>query len=271
MRADLHMHSVYSDGKKTPQELIEIIHEKGLDVVALTDHDSYLGIPEFELEAKKYGIRVIRGAEISSNIGSHPVHILTYFKGEIPSQVHAFCQEVKEKRRARALKMAHLLESEFNLKINFAKLEAFKGNLTRGNLYYAILEDNDVVDSQETFDKYLSSSSPAYIPSTEATPKEVYDFFRGFKCLIVIAHPMLYKKEVVDEIINYGFDGLEAYYPNYKYENEEYFLNLAKEHNMFVTAGSDFHKDDDHKHAPIATSTLSGENLEIFLERLERL
>ena len=265
------MHSIYSDGLDTVSDLLDKAKQKGLDIIALTDHDTFGGVSEAIKEGENRCIRVIKGSEISSHYYSHPVHILTYFKDEIPEAVLSFIDDMHQKRRKRALDMAHKLEDIFGLKLNIPELEQFEGNLTRGNLYRSILKYNDIKDTKENFDYYLGNNSKAYIKSTELSPLQIITFFRQFKCLIVIAHPTLYKEEVIEHVLNLDIDGIEAIYPRYETYNQDYFVKFAREHNLLITAGSDHHGKIDTRHAELAAVTLEGSDLDKFLERLEAL
>ena len=268
MISDLHMHSISSDGLYTQKELVMYAKEKKLDVIALTDHDTVLGIEEFLEYAKQENIIAIRGVEISSNYKGTPVHILAYFKDFIPDEAIKYFEDFFNQRRNRALKMAHLLVSEYNLKLDIKKLEENKGVLTRGNLIHELMLYNQGMDKKEAFDKYLGPNSKAYIKSTNKTPKEVVDYFRPLNCLLVIAHPTLYNKETCDYLFELPFDGIEAYYPRYEYETRDYFISKARERGWFLTAGSDFHGKIDYTHADLGAVSLDDENTKFFLQKL---
>lgn len=271
MRADLHMHSYYSDGTYSPKELLELAKSKDLDVIALTDHDAIGGIKEIKELSKNYNIRVIPGFELTTNYLDNPVHILIYFKNSIPSEVLDLLKDMEEKRRKRAYLMGKNLIEMFHLKFDLDNMMRQKGNLTRGHLIRQLMLDNPNFDKKEAFNKYLSVDSKAYIPSTDLSPEEAIKFFRRFPCLIVIAHPTLYKDFVVKHVLDLDIDGIEAYYPRYEYQDLKYFLKVAKDKNLLVTAGSDFHGTIDFAHPNMATVTLKDKELELFLERIDSL
>jgi len=270
MRADLHMHSVYSDGKLKVNELIEYASTKNVNYIALTDHDSPRGINEALEEVKKYGITLIRGIEFSSNLNGDPVHILGYFNGQVPKEITDYSDRLFDRRRKRAVVMCNKIMELYDLKIDINRLLDTPGMITRGNISREILKSNPNVTSEMLFDKYLATSSPAYIPSTDLRPRDIVEMVKRNNGLVVIAHPTLYKKETIEEVFSYDIDGIEAIYPRYQTYDKEWFIKYAKEHNLLITAGSDFHNFNETKHGDIGSVYIDGENLDKFLGALSK-
>ena len=271
MKADLHMHSVYSDGTYTPEELVLKAKSYGIDMIALTDHDSFDGIKELEEYGKKYGVKTIKGAEITTNLNGEAIHILVYFKNEVPKEILDYNHEFSFRRRKRAIDMANNLNKYFNLDVDVNKLSYMEGNLTRGHLIRLIMERHPEFDRKGAFNKYLSKDSIAYIKSTDLTPTEMIDFYKKYNCLIVLAHPTLYSEEALKTLFNLNFDGIEAIYQRYENHDREYFINVAKEKGWFITAGSDFHGTIDFSHKDLGSVYLEDKDIEIFLERVDNL
>ena len=101
LRADLHMHSVYSDGTLTIKKLLDYAKSKRLDIIAITDHDSTMGVEEAIAYGKEINIKVIAGIELSTAHNDESVHVLGYFNGEIPEEVKEFSRKQHEFRRER--------------------------------------------------------------------------------------------------------------------------------------------------------------------------
>lgn len=255
MKADLHMHSVHSDGTYTVEELIKRAKEKGLTHIALTDHDSVAGVEEAVKYCKEYDIELIKGLELSTRHNDESVHILGYFLNGIPDNINEYSKDQFVSRHIRAKKMCELLRDEYNLNISYDLFKDEKGMITRGNLARALMSNNDITEDECRF--YLSSKSKAYVEAARITTKEGIEMLKSSGAITVLAHPTLLKKNKPVDIIKLGVDGLEGFYPlNQENEHLE-FIELAKEYNLFVTAGSDFHGKIDKSHKDMATVFLT--------------
>lgn len=269
MKADLHMHSVYSDGTKEVKELMERAKLKGLDIVALTDHDSVEGVSEAIKYAKELGIRVIPGLELSTYYNNESVHVLGYFPQGIPQKVLEFSQYQLKHRRERAIAMMERLETIHGLKIDRNKVLEIKGMITRAHLIGAIVNSNPEYTRKQAFDLFLNDDAPAYIPSTKMNTIDGVSFLKECNAIVVLAHPVLLKHNDIHELMKLRMDGLEAIYPKNRGSDEAYFRSIASQYGMFITAGSDYHGLIDFAHEDMAFNTLEGKDLEAFLERVD--
>ncbi len=251
MKADLHMHSVYSDGKNTVEELVLRAKEKGLTHIALTDHDSVSGVNEFIELCKKNGIIGIRGLELSTYFNNESIHILGYFENEIPQSIIDYSKEQFIARHNRAKRYCENLEKIYNVKMDYNKIKNIKGMITRANLSYLMLEDNDVTEDDTR--KYLDKDSPAYIEAAKLTTEEGIKMIKDGGGIAIIAHPTLLKKTNLEDIINLGLDGIEGYYPLNKENQHLEYIKLAEKYNLMVTAGSDYHGKIDKSHLDMGT------------------
>ncbi len=251
MKADLHMHSVYSDGKKTVKELVEIAKEKGLTHIALTDHDSVDGVEEFVAVCKENDIEAIKGIELSTYHNDESVHILGYFNDEIPQSVIEYSKSQFISRHKRAKQYCENLEKIYNVKMDYSKLEDNKGMISRGNLAYLLMSDNDL--SEELCRKYLDKDSPAYIEAAKFNTEDGIKLLKKCNAITVVAHPTLLRKNKVEDIVKLGVDGLEGFYPLNKENEHLEFIELAKKYNLIITAGSDYHGKIDKSHKDMGT------------------
>lgn len=257
MKADLHMHSIYSDGTYTVEELVKRAKEKGLTHIALTDHDSVAGISEALKYCKEYGIELIKGIELSTRNNDESVHILGYFIDDVHNDIVELSENQFIQRHKRAEKMCELLNSEYNLNIDYNEFKDERGMITRGNLSRALMKNNDITEEECRF--YLSSKSKAYIDAAKITTKEGIDLLKKSKAITILAHPTLLKKNSVEDIIKLGVDGLEGFYPLNKEDQHLEFIEIAKKYNLIVTAGSDFHGKIDKSHKDMATVYLTSD------------
>ena len=268
MRADLHMHSIHSDGTFSVEKLMNYAKEKNLDVLALTDHDSMNGVLEAVMLGKKLGIRVIPGVELSTYRNGESVHVLGYFNQDIPQEMLQYSCDIIRKRRERMVKMAKNCMEIHGLNVDLERLMSIKGTITRAHLIRELELSNQEYTREEIALKFLQEDCPAFIPSSKVTTEEGIQFLRKLNAMVVIAHPVLLKKNDINEIIAYGIDGLEGIYPKNKDGDEEKFRKLCIENNLVLTAGSDFHGVIDYSHGDLAYNVLTGDDLKLFLDRL---
>ncbi len=255
MKVDLHNHTTYSDGVLSPSLLIDRAIKNHVDIFAITDHDSVFGCDEIVNLCKDKNVKVIKGMELSTEYKGESIHIITLFKNNIiPNGMLEFSIKNKERRKTRAIKMMENIRDIYHVKINLDKL--LKGNIiTRANMMRNIAEENNISYAEAAF--YTSKDSKAYIPSTKMTVEEGLKLIREENAIAILAHPCLIKKqELVEEILQFGFDGIETRYANKK-NDENHFNLLAEKYHLLKSAGSDCHGDDTH--ADIGSAVLNKE------------
>lgn len=259
MRYDLHNHTIYSDGLDTLESISERAKKNNVDVFAVTDHDSVLALLEDTPD------NIIKGIELSTYL-NESIHLVGLFKNnQIPKKIIDFSYDFLNKRKERAIKMVNSLASIYNLKVD---LDALIKNVnykavTRGDMARMLRKLNHNLKDEE-IKFYLSKDSKAYIPTTKISVKEGIEFLKENNCVVILAHPMLYKKENLEQILGLPFDGIEAIYPNSKIEDYLYFKEQAKKYNYFISAGSDCHGD--NSHADIGTCYLDEEGFKPIKE-----
>ena len=242
MRIDLHNHTIFSDGLLTPEELVLNAKNNNVDIFALTDHDTTEGCDmTFEI-AKKYGIKMIKGMEMSTYYKGESVHIVCLFKNNIiPNEILKYSEELKEKRRKRCILMMNKIHDIYNIKVDIDSVLENSNIITRANMLRSIAITNNLTQEEAAF--YINKDSKAYIPSTKLSVKDGLEIARKANCICIFAHPCLIKnQDYVEEILSYGFDGIEVKYPS-PLNDEEKFRKLAKKYNLLVSAGSDCHGD----------------------------
>ena len=265
MKLDLHNHTNHSDGIYTPLELVERAIANGVDVFALTDHDSVFGIEEINSIAKNKNVKIINGMELSTYYKGESVHIVCLFKNNIvPKEIYDFSNTVLEKRKARAILMMNKIKDIYNVKIDLDELLKDQV-ITRANMLRNIAKCNNLSEREASF--YVSKDSKAYIPSTKMSVIDGLKLAREANCFCIFAHPCLIEhRQYVEEILKFGFDGIEVRYPSTK-NDEAYFTKLAKKYKLCISAGSDCHGDE--KHADIGTMTLNEEEFEPIRKALD--
>ena len=275
-KGDFHLHTNVSDGKLTPSELVKLAKHNGLDIISINDHDTLNGIAEAISTGIAEGIKVIPAFELSTIKNGENIHVLAYFKDDSykDKAFIAKLKEITDYRITRAKKIVENLEKYFNININHEDvLNNADGIVARPHIAKTILQAGYDYEWEELFKTVLSQDSPAYVPNKLLSVEEGIDLLRSTNCLIVLAHPVLIKKSEVKDILTLGFDGIEAIYFQNSPSDTEKYISLAKEFNILITAGSDFHglskEDESHAHTPGETF-LCGEALNNFVEALSK-
>ena len=242
-RIDMHLHSSYSDGTETPAQIFERAKSLGIKTISITDHDSIKGIKEEIDLAKKYGIQLIKGVELStfSNI---EIHILGYDFDENNEQLKQSLEEFSQKRIERVHLILEKLK-KYNINLDYEELEKSQ-SIGRLHVAKLMIQKGYVSGIPEAFDKYLGSNGVAYFPSKRITPFEGIKLIAQAGGVPVIAHPLrlLQSRKLEDLIIGlkpYGLKGIEAYYPTHEEKTIKAILDLANKYKLLPTGGTDFH------------------------------
>ena len=246
---DLHVHSCFSDGVKTPAELAVMARKAGVDYFALCDHDTAGGYEQMQQALEGSGIALIPGAEISTG-QSGSTHVLCYGPNVNGAEMTAFLQSIAQERIGRAEEMIRRLRSEGIVipEERQAQLLA-SSSVGRTHLARAIIETGAVNTVKQAFDRYLAQGRPAYVPRKLLSTADVVDRLSRMNVVTVLAHPM--RIGLSDEALHAfihslkdcGLMGLEAYHPSANARNARALEALAHQENLLVTGGSDYHGD----------------------------
>jgi predicted metal-dependent phosphoesterase TrpH len=247
-RLDLHLHTTHSDGSFTPTEVIDFAQKAGVTALAITDHDITTGILEATVAGGKHGIDVIPGIEISSILGDSELHILGYFLDYQDTRLNERLARLRESRHRRNPKIIERLRAA-GIEITYEEVRTLAGTDSVGRPHIArVLMDKGVVASaKEAFDLWLADGRPAYVPRELPTPSEAMQWIREAKGLPVLAHPTWVKTtegtltDLVHRLKADGLDGIEVHYSTHTPRQTREYLALAKQLDLLVTGGSDFH------------------------------
>lgn len=245
---DFHTHTTCSDGTYTPEELVQLAAQEGIEFLAITDHDEVGGILRAKQEAKKYKIQVIPGIECSTTFSGGNRHILGY---GINPKSKAIQQYVVRQQARRIEKVQKIIEKlkALGMVVSYEEVEKYSpaGSIGRPHIAQVMLEKGYVSSVQEAFELYIGKGKPAYATVAETTPKEVIDVIKAAGGIPVLAHPFqmnLSMEETFQEIerlMKLGLKGIEIIYPEHTSEQNYRLILFAGNHNLYVTAGSDFH------------------------------
>ena len=242
--ADLHIHSYYSDGTSSPEEIVEQALQADLSCIAVTDHDTIGGIALTMDSACGHDLEVLSGIELSSHIHNRDVHVLGYLFDYKNRDLVQTLTAMQDSRQERMKKMVEKLKELGVTNIELADVDskAQSDSIGRPHLAAVLVDKGKVSSIKEAFDKYLAEGAPAYMSKFKYTPFEAIDIIKKAGGLAVLAHPMLTQiDELIPQLVKAGLDGLEVYYP-YTSENMVHFYEgLALKHNLLLTGGSDAH------------------------------
>jgi len=245
MKADLHLHTTASDGRLEPQEIVRRAVEVGLDVIAITDHDTTEGVvPALASAAAFPSLTVIPGVEINTDVPHGEVHILGYFIDYTDHKLATTLHRLRDSREGRAQKMIAKLNS-MGMEIEWRRVEelAHGGSVCRPHIAQALLEKGYIRTEKEAFDKYIGHDGPAYVGREKLLPAEAVKLVIDAHGLPVLAHPAN-----IDNLVNFilklkaaGLVGIEAYYGEYRADVVSKLSRIAEEHELIPTGGTDYH------------------------------
>lgn len=246
---DLHTHSHYSDGTCAPAEIIAEAARQGLSAVALTDHNTVAGLPEFLAAARGGTVQAIPGVEISTAYGDKELHIVGLFlREEAFSAVTALLDTFnRKKEESNRLLIRNLNQAGFALDYEEICCTHPEGTVNRAVIAAALLEKGYVGSIQEAFQGVLSQKSGYYIPPERLGTFEAIAFLRSIGAVPVLAHPFLNLKTeaalrtFLREAIPHGLAAMETMYPAFSPETTDLARCIAREYGLKESGGSDFH------------------------------
>lgn len=252
MRAiDLHTHSVASDGSKTPSEIIEMAERLGLAAVALTDHDTISGLPEFIARGATSPIAIVPGVEVAVNWNHRELHILGFFVSTECPTLNALLQEIRDNRDKRnELIIAKLRENGVNISIDDVLKVANGESVGRPHIARVLVEKGYYKTPKDVFSECLARGGTGYAPRLLPEPKIAIDAIRAAGGSAFWAHPthrdkseMSAIRSTMEYFLGLGIDGVEAYYTEFSIGQHQAILKMAETLGVPVCGGTDYHGD----------------------------
>ncbi|KAJ4951344.1 hypothetical protein NE237_028176 [Protea cynaroides] len=261
---ELHSHTICSDGFLSPTALVERAHRNGVKVLALTDHDTMAGIPEALEAARKFGVRIIPGVEISTIFSprgesgtEEPVHILAYYSSCGPSRFEELEKCLASIRDGRFLRAKNMISKLNNLKMplkweNVAKIAGDGVAPGRLHVARAMVEAGHVENLKQAFNRYLYDGGPAYSTGSEALAEEAVQLICQTGGVAALAHPWALKNPlaVVRGLKAVGLHAMEVYRSDGKLAA---FSDLADTYDLLKLGGSDYHGRRNHDESDLGS------------------
>lgn len=245
--ADLHTHSTASDGQYSPAQVVELAHKSGVQVLAITDHDTIHGVEEAVQAGRSLELTVLRGVELGAQEDRH-MHILGLGLNQDCPELAQLCQKLLAGRNERKYRIVRFL-NEKGIPIDLAEVEALAGGdvIARPHFAQIMVRHGYVKDSREAFDRYLDTEEYQRIERFKTSAEACIAAIHQGGGKAVLAHPyqLGFSEEHLEQTIrtlkDNGLDGLECYYPRHTPKMVKNYLELARRYDLKVTAGSDFH------------------------------
>lgn len=243
-KVDLHVHTNFSDGIYTPEEILNKAKDKNIACIAITDHDNVDAIDEAIEIGNSMNIEVIPGVELSTEMSGAEVHMLGFFFDRRNPDLLDYLKRYRKIRLDRAVKIVEKLnELDIPLSVDDV-LSRIKKNVSVGrpHVAYAMVALKFVDNYFEAFSKYLGDGKPAYVKKQNISPKAATDLIASAGGLTFVAHPgKTLKPDDLVKLINIGIDGVEIIHPSHSERESSLLQSIAAQYFLLESGGSDFH------------------------------
>ena len=245
---DLHTHTTASDGQYAPAELVRLAKDRGLSVLAVTDHDTIAGVDEARAAGAALGLRTIRGVELSAR-EHHNFHILGYGFRDGDTELARLCGRLRASRDERKYRIVEFLHSQ-GVEIDLSEVEELAGGgvIARPHFAQVLVKRGYVRTNTEAFERYLDSGEfRRTVKRFKADARTCVEAVKAAGGKVSLAHP--YQMGLPDDelealvrrLADWGLDAIECYYPKYTAQQQEFYLHLVEKYRLHRTGGSDFH------------------------------
>ena len=242
--ADLHLHTIYSDGTYTPQELVKESKRVGLSAIAVVDHDTIDGITPTMNAGRLEGLEVLSGIELSAEYLGKEIHILGYLIDHESPQLKIQLDKLKNNRIERIYKIIAKLKEETGVVLNPESVFKIGNGGAVGRLHVAraMVKEGLVGSISEAFQRYIGDRCPGYVLGFKFTPSQAIKLIKDIGGIPVLAHPYIIRNDdIIAEFVKEGIMGLEVYYPEHTQGMINFYVEFCRKNNLLLTGGSDCH------------------------------
>ena len=241
--ADLHLHTSFSDGTFTPEELVLQAQKNGLACIALTDHDTVQGCARAAAACAPVLIEFIPGTELTAEHDDTEVHILGYFLDTQNQTLLAEIAKFQAVRKQRIYEMvARINEIGVPLKVEAVFALANCESPGRPHVARTLVKEGLARNLDEAFERFLKKGRPAWVPKAKMSARESVDLIHQAGGLAVMAHPGLNRTDdIIPALVDAGLDGIECFHTKHSTTMAERYLGIADKFHLLVTGGSDCH------------------------------
>jgi 3',5'-nucleoside bisphosphate phosphatase len=241
--ADLHLHTYFSDGTYSPEELVSHAEKHGLKAVALTDHDTMEGCERAAIACRERGMEFIPASELTAELNDVELHLIGYFLDAANEQLKkelARFQQVRQQRihemTARLRKIGIPLQAETVFTLANCRAPG------RPHVARALVQAKLCRNLDEAFERFLKKGKPAWVPKFKMSALQAIELIHQAGGLAVMAHPVLNRTdEIIPGLVKAGLDGIECFHTKHSTAITEHYLQIAEKYNLLVSGGSDCH------------------------------
>jgi len=243
MFADLHLHTNFSDGTYTPEELAGRARELSLAAVALTDHDTVEGCARMAAACELAGLEFIPATELTAEVDGNELHLLGYF---VDTQNPRLLEEMTRFQRVRQNRIREMVArlNQLNIPIQADVVFAIANCRSPGRPHVAraLVMGGFCANLDEAFERFLKKNRPAWVPKFKISAVDAIELIHQADGLAVIAHPGLNRAdEIIPGLIRSGLDGVECFHTKHTATASAHYVRMAKELGLLITGGSDCH------------------------------
>jgi 3',5'-nucleoside bisphosphate phosphatase len=243
MFADLHLHTCFSDGTYTPEELADQASHHELAAVALTDHDTVEGCARMAQACTRHGIEFVPGAELTAEDAGVELHLLAYFINTHHPELLLAMTKFQSVRQERIREMVSRL-NRINVALDADSVLALANCRAPGRPHVgrALVRAGICASMDEAFERFLKKNRPAWVPKYKMSASHAIQLIHRAGGVAVMAHPGLsHSDELIPRLIAEGLDGLECYHSKHSPAACEFYAQVAQQHSLLITGGSDCH------------------------------
>lgn len=241
--ADLHLHTNFSDGTFSPEELVLQAQKAGLACIALTDHDSVEGCERAATAARAVNMEFVTGTELTAEHDDIELHVLGYFLDIHNEKLLTEIARFQSGRQDRIHQMvAHINALGIPLKAESVFALANCKSPGRPHVARAMIKAGLVRSLDEAFDRFLKKGRPAWVPKSKISALDAIELIHQAGGLAVMAHPGLNRSdEIIPALVEVGLDGIECFHTKHSTATAERYLEIADKYHLLITGGSDCH------------------------------
>jgi len=241
--ADLHLHTAFSDGTYSPEELAAQASRLGFSAVALTDHDTVEGCARTDAACRTAGLEFIPGVELTAEQDGAEIHILGYLMDTSNARFLGEVAEFQAVRQNRIREMVSRLNRlDIPLDVEAVLAIANCNSPGRPHVARALVKGGHCGTMDEAFERFLKKNRPAWVPKFKMSTETAMELIHHAGGVAVMAHPGLNRSdEVIPALVEAGMDGIECFHTKHTNAMSEYYLEIAEQHHLLVTGGSDCH------------------------------
>jgi predicted metal-dependent phosphoesterase TrpH len=268
---DLHSHTLHSDGDRSPAQLFDEARRAGVEVLAVTDHDTVFGLEECRIASEASGVRLVPGIELSCELHGREVHVLGHFIDPASPALERLATGMLAERRER---MERMVDRALRLGLRGVSMDrviAASGgeNLGRPHLARVLVDCGHVTSLKDAFDRFLHTGGALWVDRQRLPVDEAVQLVHDAGGTASIAHPGAnsISQQELKTMASLGLDGVEAWHPEHPPNQAEAFVRWAEDLSLVLTAGSDFHGPTVQPERRLGVRTLSPERFEMLEER----